>query len=115
MAAISVIFRSHCTWVTSFHALGIVHHDVTPRNILLAASGRAKLADFGLSRAIEPRNLSMESTRTGPHVAGTVYYMSPEQARGERCTSSTDIFSLGSVLYHAATGGRPLKAVARLR
>lgn len=91
------------------HAVGIVHHDVTPRNILLAAGGRAKLADFGLSRAVEPRNLSLESTRTGPQLAGTVYYMSPEQARGEACTPGTDIFSLGSVLYHAATGRRPFE------
>jgi tetratricopeptide (TPR) repeat protein len=91
------------------HAVGIVHHDVTPRNILLAAGGRAKLADFGLSRAVEPRNLSLESTRTGPQIAGTVYYMSPEQARGDPCTSRTDLFSLGSVLYHAGTGRRPFE------
>jgi tetratricopeptide (TPR) repeat protein len=91
------------------HALGIVHHDVTPRNILLAPGGRAKLADFGLSRAVEPRNLALESTRTGPQIAGTVHYMSPEQARGEACTSGTDIFSLGSVLYYAATGRRPFE------
>jgi tetratricopeptide (TPR) repeat protein len=91
------------------HAMRIVHHDVTPRNILLTAGGRAKLADFGLSRAVEPQHISLESTRTGPQMAGTVYYMSPEQARGEVCTSRTDLFSLGSVLYHAGTGRRPFE------
>jgi type II secretory pathway predicted ATPase ExeA len=91
------------------HAIGIIHHDVTPRNILLTAGGRAKLADFGLSRAVEPQHISLETTRTGPLIAGTVYYMSPEQARGEPCTTGTDLFSLGSVLYHAATGRRPFE------
>jgi type II secretory pathway predicted ATPase ExeA/tetratricopeptide (TPR) repeat protein len=90
------------------HASGIVHHDVTPRNILLSG-GRAKLADFGLSRPVEQQSTSLESTRTGPQIAGTVYYMSPEQARGESCTSRSDLFSLGSVLYHAATERRPFE------
>ena len=89
------------------HAAGIVHQDVTPRNILLTADGRAKLGDFGLSRLVDLRSVSQDSTRTNLEGAGTLYYMSPEQARSEPSTARSDLFSLGAVLYHAATGRRP--------
>lgn len=91
------------------HAAGIVHHDVTPRNILLTAGGRAKLADFGLSHVVERGKVSIESAQTDLKGAGTLHYMSPEQVRAEACTPRTDMFSLGSVLYHAATGRRPFE------
>ena len=91
------------------HTAGIVHHDITPRNILLAADGRAKLGDFGLSQRVGPRNVSSDSTRTNLTGAGTLYYMSPEQARGESAAARSDMFSFGAVLYHAATGRRPFE------
>jgi tetratricopeptide (TPR) repeat protein len=91
------------------HAVGIVHGDLTPRNILLAPGGRAKLTDFGLARAVAPQTDSQESTRSVPQVAGTIHYMSPEQLRGEPWTCATDLFSLGTVLYYGATGCRPFE------
>ena len=97
--------------LSAAHAAGLIHHDITPRSILLTTDGRAKLADFGLSRAIDPERMSLESARTSPGLAGTVHYLSPEQIRGEACTPRTDVFSFGSVLYHAATGQRPFDGV----
>jgi serine/threonine protein kinase len=91
------------------HAAGIVHHDITPRNILLTAGSRAKLVDFGLARASTPRHDTLDVTTAGRHVAGTPHYMSPEQTRGDPLTHHADLFSLGSVLYHAATGQRPFE------
>jgi len=85
------------------HAGGLIHRDIKPGNILLEEVGdRVKLTDFGLARGIEDVRL----TRTG-FVAGTPLYMAPEQAHGESVDHRSDLFSLGSVLYEAATGKHP--------
>ena len=82
------------------HAGGLVHRDIKPGNILIEAiTDRVKLTDFGLAKSMEDVRL----TRTG-FVAGTPLYMAPEQARGEAVDHRADLFSLGSVLYEAATG-----------
>jgi len=82
------------------HAGGLIHRDIKPANILLEAPvDRVKLTDFGLARAAEDVKL----TRTG-FVAGSPLYMAPEQARGDEVDHRADLFSLGSVLYEAATG-----------
>ena len=84
------------------HIRGIVHRDVKPGNILLAADGRAKVTDFGIAR------LAMDAEATMPGTTlGSVHYFSPEQARGTTTTPASDVYSLGLVLYEALTGTRP--------
>lgn len=88
------------------HAQGLVHRDVKPANILLEKSvDRVMLTDFGLARAVDDGTL----TRPGL-IAGTPQYMSPEQARGDAVDTSSDLFSLGSVLYAMCTGRAPFRA-----
>jgi len=87
------------------HAGGLIHRDIKPGNILIEeVAERVKLTDFGLARGVEDVRL----TRTG-FVAGTPLYMAPEQAHGENIDHRSDLFSLGSVLYEAASGRHPFE------
>ncbi len=85
------------------HRLGVVHRDIKPANIILTASGRAKIADFGIAR-IESSSLTQAGT-----VLGTPAYMSPEQFMGQVADRRTDIYSAGVVLYQLLTGERPFE------
>ncbi|CAN5173586.1 hypothetical protein BH24ACT17_BH24ACT17_13360 [soil metagenome] len=87
------------------HDRGMVHRDIKPQNVLLTASGGAKVADFGIARAGSSATIS----RTGS-VMGTAGYMSPEQALGKSATPKSDLYSLGVVLYEALTGELPYTA-----
>ena len=84
------------------HALGIVHRDVKPHNVLLTADGLAKLTDFGIARAMEDRGMTEIGT-----VLGTAPFMAPEQAAGHPVGPAADIFALGAVLRYAAGGSLP--------
>ncbi len=96
------------------HGAGITHRDIKPENIMVRDDGYVKVLDFGLARLSNEIGENPE-VNTGPGVVmGTVSYMSPEQARGERVTQATDIFSLGIVLYELATGQRPFTADTQL-
>ncbi len=84
------------------HAMGIVHRDVKPSNILVSVAGQVKVADFGIARALSEAQLTLPG-----QTLGSVRYLSPEQARGENVTAATDIYALGLVLSEMLTG-RPV-------
>jgi serine/threonine-protein kinase len=88
------------------HQLNLVHRDIKPENILLTTDGRVKLADLGLAKEMD-EDLSLTRTGTG---FGTPYYMAPEQARNAKYVDHrSDIYALGTTLYHCLTGKLPFK------
>ena len=94
-----------------FHEKGIVHRDLKPGNILLDANNEPYVSDFGLAIRDEPNEVTI--TRTG-NIAGTLNYMSPEQARGERnqLDGRSDVYAVGIILYEVLTGLRPFSATS---
>ena len=84
------------------HAVGLVHRDIKPGNLLITPDGRVKITDFGIARIADQVPL----TATG-QVMGTVQYLSPEQASGHPASPSTDVYSLGIVAYECLAGRRP--------
>ncbi|MEU2350810.1 protein kinase [Modestobacter sp. NPDC049651] len=84
------------------HAVGVVHRDVKPGNVLVRPDGVVKITDFGIARSAG----SVPLTRTG-EVVGTAYYLSPEQAAGAPATAASDVYALGAVAYECLTGHRP--------
>jgi eukaryotic-like serine/threonine-protein kinase len=84
------------------HQAGIVHRDIKPGNVMVTRNGDVKVMDFGLARILS----SAQDEPTG-QVIGTAQYLSPEQARGERVDSRTDLYSTGCLLYELLTGRPP--------
>jgi len=86
-------------------ALGVVHRDVSPHNILLTADGIAKVADFGVVKALG----QLHEATTAGQLKGKIAYMSPEQIAGDLVDRRSDVFALGCVLYEASTGQGPFR------
>lgn len=91
-----------CLAIEHAHKNNIVHRDIKPHNILFTKDGMAKVADFGIARAVTSSTITMVGG-----TIGSVHYFSPEQARGGFTDEKSDIYSLGIVLYELLTGRLP--------
>ncbi|MBX5468604.1 MAG: serine/threonine protein kinase [Thermoleophilaceae bacterium] len=101
-----------CGALAHAHGRGVIHRDIKPQNVIVVAEpaageGFAKLADFGVAHLADLDPL----TRTGD-VVGTLAYMAPEQAEGQRVTESADVYSLALTLYEGWTGRNPVRAAS---
>lgn len=96
------VLRQIFNGMTLAHAKGFIHRDIKPSNIIFNSEGVCKIMDFGISKSSGDARF----TKTGSKL-GTVYYMSPEQIRGEEVTHLSDIYSLGCTMYEMLTGEPP--------
>jgi tRNA A-37 threonylcarbamoyl transferase component Bud32/tetratricopeptide (TPR) repeat protein len=112
------IITDVCHGLASAHELGIIHRDLKPENIAITDKQAVKILDFGIARFRQEIECRIESetaetvTALMPHaggIAGTLGYMSPEQASGRPVDARSDIFSIGVVLFEALTGSRPFR------
>ena len=85
------------------HSRGIIHRDIKPHNIMILRDGSVKVADFGIA-CLSAKN---SQTMAGREALGSVHYISPEQAKGERSDARSDIYSAGVVLYEMLTNRLP--------
>ena len=95
------LFDQVCAAVAHAHAQLIVHRDLKPSNVLVAGDGTVKLLDFGIARVLDASDEQSPATRVF-----TPEYAAPEQLRGERATTTTDIYALGLLLYELVSGRR---------
>ena len=110
-----LLFRKVCAAITYAHQNLVVHRDIKPSNILIGPNGEPKLLDFGIAKLLSPDSFgaTIDPTATGAHLM-TPEYASPEQIRGEKISTSSDIYSLGVLLYELLCGYRPFSFKNRL-
>ncbi len=94
-----------CDALAHAHDRGVVHRDVKPANILVSTDGTVHLTDFGIARDEDAREPTVDE-----RLLGTLSYMAPEQASGQRATGATDVWSAGLTLYATLTGRNPFRA-----
>jgi predicted Ser/Thr protein kinase len=113
--AIVEVYRQAGRALSAAHALGIVHRDFKPDNVLIDSGGRVRVVDFGLARAVGEQARAVSDARSGPSdrltrtgsLMGTPAYMAPEQHRGEAAGAAADQFGFCVALYEALYGQRP--------
>lgn len=93
--------------LSAAHAVGLVHRDVKPANILLGLDGRARITDFGIATEIDSDGAALTAA---DGVVGTMRYLAPERLAGEPAVPATDVWGLGAVLYEMLSGGVPYPA-----
>ncbi len=101
------LFREVCTAVSFAHRNLVIHRDLKPSNILITREGKVKLLDFGIAKLLKSE--TNEAVTATKNFIFTPEYASPEQIRGDKLTTATDVYSLGVILYELLTGSRPFK------
>ena len=110
------LFRTICAAVQFAHQNLVVHRDLKPGNIFVTADGAPKLLDFGVAKLLNPEVSGQTLDLTGASVrVFTPEYASPEQVRGDRITTTSDVYSLGVLLHEILTGRRPSGEAARTK
>lgn len=108
------LMRDICAGLGVAHRNGVIHRDLKPDNVIVAAAShegdaeRVKVVDFGIAK-LRNTPADFTVTRTGA-IIGTIYYMPPEQCRGEEIDARADVYSLGAMLYEMLTGDPPFRA-----
>ncbi len=98
------LFKQILSGIGYAHRQGVIHRDIKPSNILISSDGTAKVTDLGIAKIAGQKGM----TKTGAKV-GTLYYMSPEQVRGDSVDTRADIYSLGMTLYEMLAGRLPFE------
>ena len=93
-----------CRGLSAAHAMGLIHRDVKPENLLVDADGNVKLADFGLAKSLDAASMTQSN-----HLVGTPHFMSPEQCRCEEIDHRSDVYQMGATYYALLSGRRPYR------
>src|SRR5215207_3716016 len=106
LAQVAGVLESMLGGLAEAASLSIVHRDLKPENVLVTADGHAKVADFGIAKALGQMGMTEVHTAAG-HVVGTPAYMAPEQVMGGELTPQTDLYATGVIAYELLCGRHP--------